>query len=132
MFTIVQKPRAWWPVTFLGVTEDGEVVTNKIEMNFFIMKIDELADFNRKKVEMSAEIEERLGAEDELTASRVGVELVKLIAGNWRGVAAEGVGEIPWNDENLRMLLDVTNALDGVIDAWSDCMAARQKVHEGN
>lgn len=133
MFTIVAKPRAWWPVSFLGVSEEGEIVTNTFEMQFFVLKVDEVADFHIKRDELGAAAQKRLEqAAGEITGSMVAVELVRLIASNWRGVAIEDQGEVPWNDDNLRALLNVSNAFDAVLEAWRDCMNASPKIHAGN
>ena len=36
MYKIVKEPRAWWPVEFKGVSEDGTVVTNQVELKFIL------------------------------------------------------------------------------------------------
>lgn len=132
MFTIVKTARAWWPVTFPGVAEDGTVVQNSFDMLFRLLKVDEVAAFQSEHADIAEKIAGTMSEEDKDKASALAAEVVKLIADNWRGVAAEGVGEIPWSDENLRMLLNEPHAFDGILAAWRACMAAGKTIRAGN
>ena len=39
-YRIVKAAQAWWPVEWQGVTDDGSIVTNRIEMRFRLLKVD--------------------------------------------------------------------------------------------
>ena len=40
MFKIVASPRAWWPVVFAGVTEEGAIIENRFQMRFALLDED--------------------------------------------------------------------------------------------
>ena len=46
-FKIVKQPRAWWPVAWPGVAEDGGIVDNRIELRMRLLKVDEAGQFIR-------------------------------------------------------------------------------------
>jgi hypothetical protein len=54
MFRIVNERLAWWPVTFPGVSEDGSVIENRIELRFRILDDDEFPDFLVKLTDVAA------------------------------------------------------------------------------
>lgn len=103
-YRIVRSQRAWWPVEFPGVTEDGEIVGNKIEMRFHQMKVDTGASFLREV--LAAEQREMVEGVD---AVGIYSGLVARMADDWRGLEAE-------NGEPMKF--------DGA--AWLAALADRQ------
>lgn len=127
MFRIVKEPKAWWPVTWQGVAEDGSLVENKIELRFRMLKVDAAAAFIRDVVAAS-ETEAEPGAD--LPATYAG--LIARIADDWRGVGAENGEPLPWSIENLRLLMNEGGLFTHVFAAFRACLAAAPKAREGN
>lgn len=127
MFRIVKEPRAWWPVTWNGVDEDGKLVENRIELRFRLLKVDAAAAFIRDVVE-AGKIEAEEGADLPGTYAA----LVGRIADDWRGVGAENGEPLPWAPENLRLLMNEGGLFTHVFAAFRACLAAAPKAREGN
>lgn len=131
-YRIVAKPRAWWPVTFPGVAEDGSIVEHAIELRFVLLKVDaaeQLEELITVKMREAVEAKER---GDDITSSMVLRDLLKLFAEDWRGVLAENEEPLPWNDENVRMLMNEPNLFDHSINAYRRCLAGGQELRQGN
>lgn len=130
-YKIVKSPRAWWPVTFPGVTEDGEVVENKFEMRFKLLDEDEQAEI---------ETELRLIADREDAAdkkpSELSAPIIMRIAEDWRGVVTddgtEAGASLPFNQENVATLMKVPNVFLGVARAYRACRAGQAETRRGN
>jgi hypothetical protein len=126
-FRIVKQPRAWWPVVWSGVAEDGTLVDNRIELRFRILKVDAAAGFMRDVVETTQrEVEADVNLPD-LYAG-----LVERIADDWRHVAAENGEVLPWTPENLRLLMNEGGMFRTIFRAWQACLAGERDRHEGN
>lgn len=127
MFKIVKQPRAWWPVEWKGVAEDGTLVDNRIELRFHLLKVDAAAVFVRRVVEAQ-------GREGEAEVDLAGVyaELVATIADDWRGVHAENGDPLPWTPENLRLLMNEGGLFMAVFRAFRACLSAEQDIRSGN
>lgn len=127
-FKIVSQPRAWWPVEFPGVTEDGEVVSNSFRMRFRLLDQDEQAELEGAVIKMA-------GAGDLASAppSQVAADIVMKIAEDWEGVTVDDGSEagksLPFNAENVATLMNVPNVADGVMRAYRACRAGGR---EGN
>lgn len=130
MFKIVKNPKAWWPVTFPGVTEDGQVVENKIEVRFVLHDEDENIQLAR---DMGAASEE---AADDVLPSAFAADIVMRIAEDWKGVtlddgSVDGMS-LPFTRENVAMLVRVPNAFDGITAGYRACRAGRAGARQGN
>lgn len=126
-FRIVRQPRAWWPVSWDGVAEDGGIVANRIELRFHILKVDAAAAFMREVVDATAR---ELAPDTDLPAMYA--ELIGRIADDWRHVAAENGEALPWTPENLRLLMNEGGMFKTVFNAWRACLAGERERHEGN
>lgn len=145
-YRIVKQARAWRPVQWPGITEEGEPVTNQIELRFRILKVDAATAFIREVVE--AQSRESLAGVDQ---PQVYAELVAQIADEWRGVLAENDEPLRWDvpgswiDDkdaegkrkplvapNLRTLMNEGGMFTHIFSAWRDALAAAPKVREGN
>lgn len=126
-FTLVKAARAWWPVEWDGVAEDGAIVSNKIEMRFRLIKLDEAALFARDA--LAAQAKEQ---EDGADLAAIYVGLVSRIADDWRGVNAENGDALPWTPDNLKLLMNEPGLFTVTFDAFRRCLAAAPKVREGN
>lgn len=129
MYKITALPLVWWPVTFPGVTEDGEVVDNRFEMRFRILGEDEHQAFV-----LDTSNNERLIVSDGSVSapSEEAVKVVRQIAADWRGVAAENGELVKFDDEHLRQLVNAPNVFTGIMKAYAACRAGRAEVRAGN
>lgn len=126
-FKIVKQPRAWWPVAWPGVAEDGALVDNRIELRMRLLKVDESAAFIRDAMQAA----DREGGEDvDLAAVYAG--LVTRIADDWRNVHAENGEPLPWSEANVRLLMNEPNMFTHVFRAFRACLSGRAEVREGN
>ncbi|MGE4321767.1 MAG: histidine kinase [Sphingobium sp.] len=129
MFKIVSEPLIWWPVTFPGVGEDGDVVENRFEMRFRVMGEDAHLDFLTRVNARGAVVV----GEDAVTApSAAASEVVLEIARDWRGVGAENGEPLKFDAAHLRQLLDVPNVFTAVLRAYAACRAGRAEARAGN
>lgn len=149
MFKLVAERRAWWPVTFPGVAEDGSIVENTFELRFtvhgedeFYTLFDEALQIGRDQDAAKAEVAEALtaaagGGEAEAPRasprmSELYTDFVEKVATDWRGVAAENGESLPWDRANLRAVMNVPGAFQGVLSALVACRRALPKEREGN
>lgn len=147
MYKLVAERRAWWPVTFNGVTEDGDVVANEIEMRFtihgedeFVALFDEALNIEKRKgaVKDAVLAAATEGPEPVETAigpkplSSLYADFVEKIASDWRGVAAENGEPMKWDRDNLQLLMNVPGVFQGTLNALVACRRGIGKVREGN
>ncbi|SUJ08094.1 Uncharacterised protein [Sphingomonas paucimobilis] len=111
IYRIVAQPRAWTPVTFPVVMEDGTVQTFVIEMRFRLLKVDAATAFIAEVVRV-----QELEAEGGVDQAQLYTELVAQIATDWRGVHAENGDPLRF-DVADNWLTDVDG--DGKRKAWS-------------
>lgn len=151
-YRIVKSAQAWWPVEWQGVTDDGEIVTNRIELRFRLLKVDAGMAFIRD-VETAQEQEQEKGVD--LPALYAG--LIQRIASDWRGVEAENGDPLRWDGRaldviaaaaregatpteieaakagpNLCLLMNETSLFTAVIHAFRACLSARKDIRSGN
>ena len=130
-FKIVKSPKAWWPVTFSGVSEDGAIVQNSFEMRFRILDEDEQAAIEAEFRDLG----EQEGA-DALIPSKVSADLVMRIAEDWRGVCVddgtEAGASLPFSAENVPTLMKVPNVFRAIGDAYRACRAGVPEARRGN
>lgn len=126
-FTLVKAARAWWPVEWDGVAEDGAIVPNAIDMRFRLIKLDEAATFARDAI--TAQSKEQ---EDGADLAAIYAGLVARIADDWRHVNAENGDALPWTPDNLRLLMNEPGLFTVLFDAFRRCLAAAPKLRVGN
>jgi len=146
IYRIVAQPRAWTPVTFPCVMEDGTVQSFTIEMRFRLLKVDAATAFIAEVVRIQA-LEEEAGADH----AQLYTELVAQIATDWRGVHAENGDplrfDVPENwltdldaegnrkplvAPNLRSLMNEGGMFIHIFDAFRACLAGQPKARAGN
>ncbi len=127
MFKIVKEPRAWWPVLWSGVAEDGTLVENRIELRFRLLKVDAAAAFIRDVVETQT-----IEAQPDADLPTMYADLVGRIADDWRGVHAENGDPMPWTPENLRLLMNEGGMFKTVFSAFRGCLSGQKDIREGN
>ncbi|WP_289145035.1 hypothetical protein [uncultured Sphingobium sp.] len=139
MFKVISETLVWWPVLFAGVTEEGEVVENKIEMRFRILDEDAIDDFVRstnlilsppKSPDapdggVEREVERRIPSEQMQRG-------LSPIVCDWRMVAAANGELLPFNEGNFRALLRVPNVFQAILAAYAACRAGRAEIRAGN
>lgn len=129
MFRLVSKRRAWWPVIFAGVSEEGEIVENRVELRFTILDEDEIVGFYQKLTaanEAPPDEGAPLGA-----STRVAPVLLEIID-DWRGVAAENKELIAFSEERFAQFLRVPNVPLAIGIAYHHCRAATPETRAGN
>jgi hypothetical protein len=146
IYRIVAQPRAWTPVTFPCVMEDGTVQTFVIEMRFRLLKVDAAGAFISEVVRVQ-ELESQGGIDQ----AQLYTELVAQIATDWRGVHAENGDplrfDVPetWLTDlgedgkrkalvapNLRSLMNEGSMFIHIFDAFRACLAGQPKTRAGN
>lgn len=137
MFKLVDEARAWWPVTWPGVTEDGKVIENRIEMLFRLLDTDanvELEAEGAKVDQKLAELRVAIAGGDAVEAkpSEVCAEFLSRIAIDWRGVAAANGEPLPFGRENLARLLKVNGVFEACLRAYRACLHGRAEIRAGN
>lgn len=125
-FRIVPHRRAWWPVKFNGVTEEGDVIENQFELRF-----------NRHdEEEFHALMKDIGGMIDAPEAGKGFVEaalpFARRMFTDWRGVAGENGEALPFNDENLALLVKQPGVWSAIGNAYRGCRAAEGEIRKGN
>lgn len=128
-YKIVKERRAWWPVSWPGVTEDGAVVTNRIELRFRVHKVEEAYQLAREFDSLQLDVPEGDGGQALVSAY---ARLVERMADNWRGVEAENGDPLPFATENVALLMNEPGVFNAVFAAWTDCINAREEAKAGN
>lgn len=127
MFLLVPVRRAWWPVTFSGVTEDGEVIENSIKMQFRLVDEDEVQSFYGRANEIGAE-----AAEKALPFSTIAATFLAEIVDDWSGVGQPNKEPAPFTIDNFAALLRIPNVFPAVIQAYGACRRAEPDTRTKN
>lgn len=93
-FRLVKQARAWWPVEWQGVAEDGTLVTNLIKSQFSLLKVDGVAKF----VADAHAIQRREDITDE-NLPAVFAGLICRVLTNWQGVCFENGDPMPFDGD---------------------------------
>lgn len=127
MFRLMSERTAWWPVVFAGVSEEGEVVENRIELRFRILGEDEFAAFQARAGEMD------LGdaAAGAPVSARVCEVLLPIVA-DWRGVGAENGEALPFHADAFARLINLPNVGAAIGRAYTACRTAQPETRTGN
>lgn len=137
MFKVISETLVWWPVLFPGVTDEGKVVENKIELRFLILDEDAIDDFARAtNLILAGERDAAAAAEGGNPASVVPSVLMQRglspIVRDWRMVAGANGEAMPFNEDNFRALLRVPNVFTAILAAYAACRAGRAEARAGN
>jgi hypothetical protein len=142
---LVSERRAWWPVTFPGVTEEGEVVENCFQMRFRLHGEDEhvavmtRVALLRGRAEQQAR--EQLGEAADADAVRdwgqtilstLYGELVREIAVDWKDVLAENGDPLKFEPEHVRQVMNIGGAFEATLRAYQACRRGGREIREGN
>ena len=129
MFKIVETRRAWWPVTFAGVEEDGQVVANTIQMQFELLPVDDLTRLFGDAVRFDAE--DVADGQDAKLAERMATFAQRFVR-DWKDVGEANGDPIKFSAEALQRLMNVPNAFGATMAAYRDCLAGRAEARAGN
>jgi hypothetical protein len=138
MFKIVDKATAWWPVKWTGVTGEGRVVENRIEMQFELLDADAVTELRAEGVRVDqrvAELSVGIPAEQDgapATATEIWADFVLRFCRDWRGVGAANGEPLPFCRENLIRLLKVNGVFSATCTAINDCLAGKAETRAGN
>lgn len=134
MFRIVSRRTAWWPVRFGGVTEDGKIVQNEVELRFIILDEDAIVDFYARleQVNQSAFATGLPGDTEPLSQSATILPLMLEVVDDWRGIGDENGKALPFSPDNFLQFLKVPNVGRAVGAGYRDCRAAVPEARAGN
>ena len=137
MFKLVDESRAWWPVVWPGVTEDGAVVENRIEMQFTLLDTDANLELEAEAARLDQQLKERrieltLGSAEGPAPSQLCADVLLRIARDWRNVGAANGEALPFTSENVARLMKVTGVLEACLRAYRDCLRGKSEIREGN
>lgn len=129
MFKLVEERRAWQPVTFPGLTEEGERVDNRVEMQFLLLPTDELVELLRQAREM----DNAPPAEgDKVPMSRQLAAFAMKFVRDWRLVAEANGDPVKFNEESLARLFNVPGVFQAALLAYRDACAGGKDAREKN
>lgn len=139
MFKVISETLVWWPVLFAGVTEEGQVVENKIEVRFRILDEDAIDDFVRA-TSLILSPPKAKNADDGAAAtladrpapSFLMQRCLSSIVCDWRMVAGANGEAMPFNEDNFCALLRVPNVFPAILAAYAACRAGRAETRTGN
>lgn len=123
MFKLVKDRTAWWPVTWDGVNEDGEIIENRVEVKFLIIGRKEF-----KKLFMDAGSDQDADQDDEAINREVAQRIMK----DWKGIGDENGEPLPFEPEWVEAWLDQSMVPVAVLNAYMRLMAAAPEVREKN
>ena len=125
-YCIVAQRRAWWPVIFPGVTEDGDVIENRFELRFTILDEDE----HLQIVQEGGDVGNSAKPDDKF--SKLAAPFVERLASDWRGVLAENKEPLPFTAENILLLVKQPGVWPAIWRAYAACRRAAPEIREGN
>lgn len=131
-YTIVSQPRAWWPIRFNGVTEDGEIVTNEIRGRFNILDEDAFVEFNEDIAKATGELANATSDAERKKLSEILSPFFMRVLGDWEHVVEEDNSSVPFSKSNLERMLRVPNFASGVSVAHAEVRAADPEHRKGN
>lgn len=130
-YKIVKSPRAWWPVIFPGVTEEGAVVENEFRMRFKLLDEDEHEQLEREL----RELVDRDDAAD-MKRTELAADFTLRIAEDWQGVTMEGDNgaeiSLPFGRDNILTMVRIPNVFKGIGTAYRSCRAGEPEKRRGN
>lgn len=122
MFKLVEERRAWQPVIFPGLTEAGERVENRIEMQFVLLSTDANLKLMQEAGEMTVDTGAGSGedAGDAPSLSQVMAGFGMKIARDWRLVHEANGDPIKFSEEALARFFNVPGTFEAMLRAYRD------------
>lgn len=130
MFKIVDKPRAWAPVSWGGLTEEGVRAEHYIELRFDLLTVDENWKLIQEAGRLAAEATKN-GVEN-VSLAALYAELLGRVAVDWRHVQAENGDPLPFSADNLARLMAVPGVFDACMDAYRSATLGQAEIRRGN
>lgn len=125
-YRIISQRRAWWPVTFPGVSEEGDVVENRFEMRFNLLDEDAHIAFLNDASALGSH------GSKEMDFGEAALPFVRRMADNWRGVEAENGDALPFTDENIALLVKQPGVWPAIARGYASCRKAEPEIREKN
>lgn len=133
-YKIVSQAKAWWPIRWGGVTDDGAIVENEIEGRFIILDEDEFQQFEEDIADIGSELAavgDDKRPEERQRLSELLSPFILRILENWKDVTDEE-GEVPFSKSSLERMLRVPNFAAGVAESYRKCRKAEPERRKGN
>ncbi len=130
-YKIGSQTKAWWPIRFNGVAEDGSIVENEIKGRFRILDEDENLALEREIASARVEEDDASPALSALLAP-----IVMKFLEDWQGVTEDDGSDegksVPFTEANLIRMLRVPNFAGGVAAAYRAARAGEPERRRGN
>lgn len=135
-YKIVEQAKAWWPIRWNGVTEDGAIVDIEIRGRFVILDEDAFLEFNEDVAKVSLELAETGSETERKKLSEVISPFYLRILEDWQNVTEDDGSEtgraVPFNKANLERMLRVPNFAAGVTESYQRLRKAQPEQRKGN
>lgn len=135
-YKIVSQAKAWWPIRWNGVTEDGEIVAIEIRGRFVILDEDAFLEFNEDVAKVSLELAQADSDADRKKLSEVISPFYQRILEDWQDVTEDDGSDagraVPFNQANLERMLRVPNFASGVTESYARLRKAQPEQRKGN
>lgn len=135
-YKIVSQAKAWWPIRWNGVTEDGEIVAIEIRGRFVILDEDEFLEFNEDVARISLELAQADSDADRKKLSEVISPFYLRILEDWQDVTEDDGSDagrsLPFNQANLERMLRVPNFASGVTESYQRLRKGQPEQRKGN
>ncbi len=135
-YKIVSQAKAWWPIRWNGVTEDGEIVNIEIRGRFVILDEDEFLEFNEDIAKVSLELAQADSDADRKKLSELISPFYQRILEDWQDVTEDDGSDagrsVPFNQANLERMLRVPNFASGVTESYQRLRKAQPEQRKGN
>lgn len=132
-YKIVSQAKAWWPIRFNGLTEDGETVVNEVQGRFIILDEDEFQQFETDVSTLQTAIVDPDGSKK---MSELLSPFFMRILEDWKDVVEDDGTEtgksVPFTEANLQRMLRVPNFATAASVAFREARKAEPKRREGN
>lgn len=107
MFKMQQSATYKWPVKISIPVDGGKYETQEFEANFKRLKRDEIVALKESDIDDT--------------------EAVKMVLLGWSGIVGEDGAEVPFSDENLVKLLNVTGVTTAIANSFFDSVTGAAK-----
>lgn len=135
-YKIVEQAKAWWPIRFNGVTEDGEIVVNEIKGRFIILDEDEFMEFKGDVAEVGVALAAAKNPAERRKLSKVLSPFILRILEDWQDVTEDDGTDagrsVPFSKDNLERMLRIPNFAAAVTEANRAVRAAEPEQRKGN
>lgn len=123
MFKLVEERRAWQPVTFPGLTEEGERVENQVEMQFVLLSTDANLKLMQEAGAMTIDTTTGAGAgagTGGKTLSEVMAAFGMKILRDWKGVGEANGDPIKFGEQALARFFNVPGTFEAMLRAYRE------------